>query len=243
MKLSVVVPCYNEADNLTQIFELFTRDFKNETDVEVILVNNGSTDKSAEVFESLLIEYDNSLFKVVNVQKNRGYGNGILSGLEVAQGEVLSWTHADLQTDPKDVLTAYKIYLNIGNNMVFVKGKRKKRGFVADFFTMGMQVLASAALRTKLDDIGAQPKLFSREFYSYYIQDKAPLDFSLDLYAQYWAAKAGRIVDFPVIMKKRLHGEAKGGGSWKTRFKVSKRTLVFINDLRKKVHIEKDVVV
>ena len=47
---------------------------------------------------------------------NKGYGFGILQGLAVAEGRILSWTHADLQTDPKDVVLAYELYkVELGN--------------------------------------------------------------------------------------------------------------------------------
>lgn len=233
--LSVIVPCYNEEANLPGIFKEFSSSFANIKDVEILLVNNGSTDNSSTIFNQLLKEYNNDKIKVINVSVNEGYGNGILAGLDQAAGEVLSWTHADLQTDPKDVLIAYQLFQKHGSTKIFVKGKREKRGFVYDFFTWSMQVCASIALNTKLDDIGAQPKLFSREFYNSYLKNKAPKDFSLDLYALYWAVKSGRVIDFPVIMKDRQFGEAKGGGSWKTRLKVSRRTLNFIFKMRSEI--------
>ena len=56
MKLSVVVPCYNEENNIPLILERFGKLIKRE-DIEVILVNNGSTDNSAVVLEELLPRY------------------------------------------------------------------------------------------------------------------------------------------------------------------------------------------
>ncbi len=56
MKLSIVVPCYNEEENIPLILERFQEVIERE-DIEVILVNNGSTDNSAQVLEQLLPKY------------------------------------------------------------------------------------------------------------------------------------------------------------------------------------------
>lgn len=102
MKLSIVVPCYNEAENIPKLLaayaEVITRN-----DLEIILVNNGSTDETAQVLMQLLPRYE-SFLKVVTVPVNQGYGFGILEGLRAATGEFIGWTHGDLQTPPRDVI-------------------------------------------------------------------------------------------------------------------------------------------
>jgi hypothetical protein len=63
-----------------------------------------------------------------------------------------------------------------------------------------------------------------------------PLDFSLDLYFLVIAKTNNyRIINHEVIMKKRLYGEAKGGGSLKGKIKLIKRTLFYIIELKKKL--------
>jgi len=232
-KLSVVLPCYNEAENLPLIFERFNEIFREGMPLEVLLVNNGSTDHSKQVFEAQLAKYDDSRFIVTNVPVNEGYGFGILSGLEKATGEILAWTHADMQTDFLDVFKAYDLYISHNLPTILVKGSRKNRAIIPAFFTWGMGLIASWALKVHLNEIGAQPKLFSRLFYEKYIKNQAPYNFSLDLFVQYQAQKYGKIVAFPVYFGNRLHGEAKGGGSIKTRIKVTRRVLAYIFELKK----------
>ena len=66
--------------------------------------------------------------------------------------------------------------------------------------------------------------------------DDYPLDFSLDLYLLIIAKSNNyRILNHEVIMKQRLHGEAKGGGTLKGKFKLIKRTIIYIFELRKKL--------
>jgi len=236
--LSIIIPCYNEAKNIPLIVARFSEIQITDYNVEVVLVNNGSTDNTTDVLQKE-VHGIGGIFKVVTVPKNRGYGHGILSGLAKAKGDVLAWTHADMQTDPQDVFKAFDRYVKSGSSMVFVKGARKNRAIVPYIFTTGMGLFASLALGISLKDIGAQPKLFSRDFYNQYLKDGAPEDFSLDLYAQYWAARKGKIEEIPVFFAKRVYGEAKGGGSLKTRIKVTIRVIKFILKMRKDLKMKK----
>jgi hypothetical protein len=178
---------------------------------------------------------------VVTVEKNIGYGYGILTGLRAANGDILSVTHADRQTDPMDVLKALDLFhknlhSETSEGSLLVKGYRKNRRPMEAFFSWGMGFLSSIALGTRLTEINAQPKLFSKSFFDN-IEKDAPHDFSLDLYFLYHAKKAGRIIDFPVYFAKRVAGEAKGGSgsSWKVRWKLMKRIFKYIFELSNKV--------
>ncbi len=272
--LSIILPCYNEQDNLEFLFNSLDPVAAAHQDLEIILVNNGSTDNSADVFEQELAKRNQNIFKVVNVEKNIGYGYGILTGLRAAKGDILSVTHADRQTDPMDVLKALRIYKNKAmvrehfdklstsshhdknrkphhdkkdhchpealEGWVLVKGYRKNRRPMEAFFSWGMGLLSSLALGTRLTEINAQPKLFSKTFFDS-IEKDAPHDFSLDLFFLYHAKKKGQIIDFPVYFAKRVAGEAKGGSgsSWKVRFKLMKRIFKYIFELRNKVQISR----
>ncbi len=236
MTLSLVIPCYNEAGNIPLIFDRLRETLAARHDVEVILVNNGSTDRSAEVFEGELKCAPDVRFRLAHVPVNQGYGYGILKGLEAATGDVLAWTHADMQTDPKDVLKAYDLWLCAAEAKLVVKGARQNRRSLESFFTFGMQIVAFFALDTWMSDINAQPKLFPRSFYETYVRNDPPFDFSLDLFLLYQAKKHGyRLATVPVHFGKRLYGEAKGGGSWRTRIQLIRRTFAYIFQLRKKL--------
>ena len=234
--LSVVLPCYNEQDNLPALFERLDKLSGSNTSIEIILVNNGSTDNSSVIFDQELKKRNNSSFKVVHVPVNKGYGFGILEGLRNAKGQVLSYTHADRQTDPMDVLTALDLFQKHNNPELLVKGFRRNRKMGEAFFSYGMGILSSLALGKRLSEINAQPKLFSRSFFERY-EKNAPLDFSLDLYLLYCAKRNGKIIDFPVYFAKRVAGEAKGGSgsSFKVRKKLIKRTFTYIFELKNKL--------
>lgn len=232
MKLAIVIPAYNEGQNIPLIVSRLRETIGTRSDVEVLIVDNGSTDDSQQILATQL--KDGDFIRSVHVPINQGYGYGILSGLAVTDADVLAWTHADMQTDPYDVIKAFDLLSAQSDAKIIVKGHRQNRRMLEEFFTFGMQIVASMALGVRLTDVNAQPKLFTRSFYETFVKERAPHDFSLDLFLLYQAQLGGyRVLGVPVIFAKRLHGEAKGGGSWKTRIKLIKRTFNYIFELRR----------
>ena len=230
MKLSLIIPCYNEANNLPLLLERCTS-LGNSENIEVVLVDNGSSDISSEVLQRLLPKYPHC--RSVRVETNQGYGFGILAGLRAAHGDLLAWTHADMQTDPKDILQALELFELHGNN-IYVKGKRIKRPVVDAFFTIGMSVFESCLLKTRLWDINAQPNVFSREFFESWVNP--PNDFSLDLYAYFTARNQGiPAYRFPVVFGERAHGVSHWNVNWAAKMKFIRRTIAFSFELKKRL--------
>jgi len=226
MKFSLVIPCYNEAKNLPLLLERCKE--VTAPDIEVILVDNGSTDNSAQVLQELLPNYQGC--RSIRVEKNQGYGFGILSGLQAAQGEIIGWTHADMQTDPKDALRGLEFFQKHGKD-ILVKGKRYGRPFADVFFTIGMSIFETLLLAKPLWDINAQPTMFSRKFFETW-QD-APHDFALDLFAYYMARKNNlRVFRFPVKFGERAYGVSHWNVNWSAKVKFIRRTVDFSLQLR-----------
>ncbi len=230
MKFSLVIPCYNEARNLPLLLnrcQLLVA----QPSIEVVLVDNGSTDDSSEVLKALLPSYPGCIS--VRVEKNQGYGFGILAGLKAATGDVLGWTHADMQTDPKDALIGLQLLKKHGLNS-FVKGRRYGRPLGDVSFTVGMSLFETFLLGKPLWDINAQPTLFTRKFFETW--QEAPHDFSLDLFAYYQARVSGLEVHrFPVIFGKRVYGISHWNVNWASKRKFILRTLDFSLKLRNSI--------
>ena len=230
MKLSVIIPCYNEAANLPLLLDRCSTLGEN-SNIEVILVDNGSSDNSAEVLEKLLPSYPHC--RTIRVPVNQGYGFGILSGLKAAQGDVLAWTHADMQTDPKDMLRGLAFF-QLHSNHIYVKGRRIKRPIADVFFTIGMSVFETCLLQTRLWDINAQPNMFSREFFESW--QNAPHDFSLDLFAYFTARNQGLpVYRLPVKFGERAHGISHWNVNWAAKMKFIRRTIDFSFELKKRL--------
>ena len=228
MKLSLIIPCYNESANLPALIARCAEVTK-AAPVEVILVDNGSTDNSPHVLQTLLPQHPGC--RSVRVDKNQGYGFGIWSGLQAADGDVLGWTHADMQADPMDAVRGLKFFERHGLD-IFVKGRRYGRPASDVVFTVGMSTFETMLLRKPMWDINAQPNLFSKAFFRTWANP--PHDFALDLYAYYQARKAGLAVHrFPVHFGERLHGESHWNINWAAKRKFIKRTVDFSLQLRK----------
>ncbi|MDB5287149.1 MAG: glycosyl transferase family 2 [Mucilaginibacter sp.] len=232
MQLSIVIPCYNESGNLVALVDKCESLVTKHPEVEVILVNNGSTDNSAQVMDEILAKKGNPNIRSYFVEVNKGYGFGILEGLKQTNADVICWTHADLQTDIFDCVKAFEIFKQQADSYTLVKGRRQGRPLFDSLFTSLMSIYVLFKLQKFIPDVNAQPKLFSRIFYNQ-IERNAPADFSLDLYFLVHASKMGHIIEFPVDFAARTAGEAKGGsGDLKLKLKLTKRTLKFINEFK-----------
>lgn len=230
MRLSLVIPCYNESANLELLLQRCGELVKQDS-VEVVLVDNGSTDTTPDVLGNLLPQHPGC--RSVRVDTNQGYGFGILAGLNASQGEILAWTHADLQTDPQDALRGLELFERHDSD-ILVKGRRYGRPAADAFFTIGMSAFETLLLGKPMWDINAQPTMFSRQFFASW--QNAPHDFSLDLFAYYQAHKAGMTVHrFPVRFGERAHGVSHWNVNWAAKWKFIRRTVDYSLQLRKTV--------
>lgn len=229
-KLSIVIPCHNEAAGLRELVATYAAECKKHPEVEVIIVNDASSDDSATILSELTSL--NPFLQVVTNSVSAGYGNAVLSGLRVAQGEWLGWTHGDTQTPPSDVFTAFEIIKkNSPSKNLYLKGRRYGRPLIDQFFTFGMSILETLLLRTTLSDINAQPNIFHRSFYDSW--QNPPKDFALDLYVYYQAKKASLVIHrFPVHFGPRKYGSSTWNTGMKARFKFINRTLTFSKDMK-----------
>ena len=197
-------------------------------------------DNSIEkIFISLLLYKeiylsDRDFLKIIYVKKNIGYGNGILQGLKKAKGKFISWTHADLQTDPYDTIRGFEKYKKKLSTNVYIKGKRYGRKIKDTFFTIGMSFFESILLGKFLWDINAQPNIIHKKFFK--SLNKIPLDFSLDLFFYYNAKKQNlKIFRFPVKFYKRKFGYSHWNISLKNKMKFIKKTIKYSLKLRKQL--------
>ena len=235
--LSVVIPIFNEEKNIEGLFKkLIECQKKANFFCQFILVDGCSSDSTGILIKKLSSDYSTLDIKVVSMTSRGGYGHDIVCGLGYAIYETMAWTHADLQTDLCDLVTGYNL-INKTDQQTVIKGKRKGRSFLDRLFTFGMQIYTFFKLNMYLDDINAQPKIFKKDFYKTYLLSDPPEDFSLDLYFLILAKFNNyKIQTFDVFFHKRILGEAKGGGgSWKNRINLIKRTRQYIISMSKRI--------
>lgn len=226
IKVSIVIPCYNEHDSLIELFSQITS-MQGRKNLEFILVDNGSQDRTSEIFEKMV---SNNLVKL-SLKENLGYGGGIKAGLEVARGEFLGWIHADLQYSLTEIV---KNLNDIPVNAKYVKGLRQRRSFLENFISFNMSVIESFIFKRILYDINAQPTLLHRSLYEVMID--LPNDFSIDLYSYVIAKKEGvEIYRLNVNFLRRSYGQSSWNSGFKSILKMSTRTILYSVNLRNKI--------
>ena len=104
-KFSLIIPCYNEQNNIDELTNQIIY-LNKRVSFDAILIDNGSND---ETRKELIKVRENKKIKnleLVFIDKNIGFGNAIKKGILKSRNDLICYTHADLQTDLNDVLTA-----------------------------------------------------------------------------------------------------------------------------------------
>lgn len=99
--LSIIIPIFNESESLPSLFKELKSEFGNSSSVEIVFVNDGSTDSSQQSIERAIL--DNSTWKMINLYRNYGKSVALQAGIECSSGEIIGTLDADLQDDPKEI--------------------------------------------------------------------------------------------------------------------------------------------
>ncbi|AYD49449.1 glycosyltransferase [Arachidicoccus soli] len=124
MNISIIVPLFNEDESLRELSDWITKVMKeNNFTYEVIMIDDGSTDKSWDVIQD--IAKINTNFKGIKFQRNYGKSAALNEGFKAAIGEVIITMDADMQDSPDEVPELYKMIMVEGFDLV--SGWKKKR--------------------------------------------------------------------------------------------------------------------
>ena len=130
--LSIVVPIYNESENLRELASRLNRvaGETNATSVEVILISDGSTDESEEIIADIVAQ--NRMFKGVFLTRNFGHQAAVSKGIEMSEGSVVTVIDGDLQDPPEAILTLLDEIL-AGSDVAYGVRTKRKEHFVKRF--------------------------------------------------------------------------------------------------------------
>lgn len=150
-KLSIVVPCYNEAETIRPFLsasQLVEDQMSTELSFDYIFINDGSKDETLVVLRQVSKEFENVHF--LSFSRNFGKEAALLAGLEEADGDYVTVMDADLQDPPEMLLDMYpKIkegYDVVGTRRVNRKGEPPIRSFFSKLFYKVMNSVSSAKM-------------------------------------------------------------------------------------------------
>ena len=164
MKISLIVPCYNEEGNVRTFYEETKKAFKgSKYQVEIVFNNDGSKDNTLKELKELLDEKELGI-KVINFSRNFGKEAGIFAGLNNCTGDYAVIIDADMQQPPKLVLPMLKeIEKNSDIDIVcYYQEKRKENKVIALFKKLFYKVMGDA-MNMNVQDGASDFRLFNRK--------------------------------------------------------------------------------
>lgn len=208
MDISIVVPLFNEEESLPKLFEWIERVMTaNKFSYEVIFVNDGSTDKSWDVIESL--QEKSNKVKGIKFRHNYGKSPALYCGFRAAQGDVVITMDADLQDSPDEIPELFSMIKN--ENYDLVSGWKKKRfdsKFTKNIPSKIYNATARKVTGLKLHDMNCGLKAYRRE-----VVKNIEVYGEMHRYIPFLAKNAGftNIGEKVVEHRKRQFGETKFG--------------------------------
>jgi len=231
--LSIVVPIYNEFETLPKLIQRIEKGLETYIDIyEIICVDDGSTDGSADLLRSLAERYPR--LRAIILRRNYGQTAAMSAGFEHAQGHTIVTMDGDLQNDPEDILPLVS-KLNEGYDLV--SGWRRNRQDAALTRLLPSKIanrIIKKATGVNIRDNGCSLKAY-----------RAELVADMRLYGELHrflpalaVIEGARIAEMPVRHHARQHGKSKYGLSRTFRVVMDLLTVTFIKTfLTRPMHV------
>ena len=160
MKLSIIIPMYNEQESLDSLFVELSGLFGQEAETEIIFINDGSSDNTLNILESKIKNYPT--WSVINLYRNYGKSIALQAGFDNSKGEIIATMDADLQDNPKEI---HHLIEELEKGYDVVSGWKKNRKdplekkIASKIFNFFVRVFSGL----KIHDSNCGIKVFKRE--------------------------------------------------------------------------------
>ncbi len=232
LKLSIIIPVYNEEGNITEICNKIDRAMRSinfkQADYEVIFIDDGSKDNTLQMLQINKNNYPN--IKIIVLKKNYGQTAAVSAGFDYANGEVIVPMDGDLQNDPEDIPRLLE-KLNEGYDVV--SGCRINRcdSFLTRRFPSFIaNKLISLISGVKLGDYGCSLKAYKKEIVKN-IKLYGEMHRFIPIYT-YW--EGAKITEIPVSHHPRKKGKSKYGLIRIVKVLLDLITIKFLADFSQK---------
>jgi len=203
-QFTIIVPVYNEEDNLERVEKELLAYSKIATKNTCILfVNDGSKDNSQAIIETICQRNDN--FNYVSFEANKGLSAAIKAGFDYAKTELVGYIDSDLQTNPED----FNLLLEHINDYDLVTGVRanRKDSFVKNMSSTIANGIRRAFTHDGMDDTGCPLKVIKADY-----AKRIPMFKGLHRFLPAMILlQEGKIIQIPVRHYPRIAGQAKFG--------------------------------
>ena len=206
MKITAVVPCYNEQEALGLFYEELNRvtEEMRDCEFEILFVNDGSKDRTLELMKELA-EKDGRV-KYISFSRNFGKEAAIYAGLEHASGDLVAIMDADLQDPPRLLPEMYRAVTEEGYDSVATRRvTRKGEPPIRSFFARMFYRLMNKMCKTEVVDGARDFRLMTRPFVDSLLSMKEYNRFSKGLFG--WVGFRTKWIEFENV--ERVAGETK----------------------------------
>ncbi len=203
--LSIIVPCKNEEDAIVLFYPVLKENLdKIDDDYELLIVDDGSTDKTVEV--SLKLKEKDPNIKVISFSRNFGKEAGMLAGMREAKGDYVVIMDADLQ-DPPALLSQMYDYVKSGeyDSAATYRVTRKGEPPIRSFFARKFYKLINKMIDVEIVDGARDYRLMSRKMVDAIISMPEYNRFSKGIFA--WVGFKTKYIEFENV--ERVAGETK----------------------------------
>ncbi len=207
MKLSIIIPVYNESDTIEEIIRRV-----NEIGLadEIIVVDDGSTDGTRAKLEALVGEYAH--LRLFSHATNKGKGSAVRTGIREASGDLLLIQDADLEYDPRDypalLSPIYEGKAEVVYGSRFLGGPRRSTMFWHMVANKMLTLLTNLLYNSILSDMETGYKLFRREVIEDVPLRSRRFDFEPEITSKLLKRKV-RIFEVPISFNPREYSEGK----------------------------------